>query len=231
MFQRIAIFVIGVTFATSASAGFIYDLKFSFNSITLNQGDTISVDVLFEETATGLDTPLLGSQSTNSLEIGVMSSSFSAERTLAGDSSITSFSPNSGFDSVSTVSSGDTTSIGLAVVNSLDPVFAGGSGKTRTVTLGTLNFVAGTAGSTNIFNLADFGTSDDFVIDDGIGGLGGVSGLVLDSQVNFGSFTLNVNPTAVPEPSSFLLLAVGVGGYAYRRRRTARKGLTTAANS
>ncbi len=80
MFQRIALFILGIGFATSADAGFIYNLGYSLNTVTLNSGDTIQVNVLLQETATGSDTPRLGSLSVNNRVNGLSSASFTCRK-------------------------------------------------------------------------------------------------------------------------------------------------------
>lgn len=100
-----------------------------------------------------------------------------------------------------------------------DPVFASiqspvTGGTMRTAQVGSLTLTASNLiGDVNVFQLADFGGGDDFLIDDGVFGLD----FAADSFMSFGSVTV----TAVPEPSSLVLLGIAglIGGNRLRRLR------------
>lgn len=211
--------------ASQASAGVVYQVSFDSDGAASNINSNLTVggsqlfNIYFHEKfdGSGSFTPridLAGGVN------GLTTANFGVNRTSGTTTDISNASGNAAFDfgGAPTVNfSASAATVEQEV--SVSPVFATSSAADRrTVLLGSIQVTANSLGSTT-FSLADFlAGNDDFIIDDGIGGLLFVADDPLLNVLTFGTLTI----TAVPEPSSLMLVGV-VGCVAALRRRRAPK--------
>ena len=216
---RILVFLaLSLAISLPASASLTYELTFSQTNVSLGTGQSITLDILFRETATGgflhrLD--LAGG--TN----GLTDANFRVTRSGTGATFMSGITGNNLFDfdggPVGTLDNPLST-VEQAIFSN-DPVFASiqspvTGGTMRTAQVGSLTLTASNLlGDVNVFQLGDFGAGVDFLIDYGFLGLD----FAADSLMSFGSVTV----TAVPEPSSLVLLGIAglIGGNRLRRLR------------
>lgn len=189
----------------------IYTVRFDQTSVTLNPGATSTFNILFEETVTD--------GSAHRLDLGggafgLIDGSFQAVFSGLGITTATGATTNPGFDFFDPLVPGNTTVFTQAAVAN-NPVFGTDiGGGTYQVQLGTITVTAGNPGDTNTLTLAGHPVNS-MTIDDGLGGL---SYVIDNALVNFGA--VNINVSAVPEPSTAALGLMAVGALGWWRRRT-----------
>ena len=196
-----------------AQADYFYVVRFDQSNLAIATGQSIQVSVLLEETITGMSQHRLDLAGGR---FGLLNGNFGVSTSGTGASQINSAAGNPLYDLGPTITLGNPTTVSQgALLN--PPVFGSPAGLgTRTVTLGTLSITgSGNIGEQNTFLPFDFNLgSDDFVIDDGFGGLN----FVADTAIAFQG--LNVLLTTVPEPSSlYASMAMAWGLIFHRRRR------------
>ena len=194
--------------AGSARSDVIYNIRFDQTSLTMNTGASVTLNVYFEETVTS------GSPHRLDLSaIGLIDGSFQAAISGTGTSTSTAATGNAGFDFLPAIAAGATTTVLQSTVLN-NPVLATDiGGGTFRVQLGTITVTAGNAGDANVLTLASHPVNS-ITIDDG---LGGATFLVNNGNPIFGS--VNINVSAVPEPSLGLVGLLAAGGAAWRRRK------------
>lgn len=199
-----------VSLVAPAQCEFFYNLRFDQTDLLLNSGSTATLNIYFEETVTGGSVHRLDlGGGTN----GLIDGSFHALLSGAGNTTVTGRTGNAGFDFQDLGLPGAVTVFTQATVAN-GPVFGTDvvSG-TRRVQLGTITVTAGNEGAVNVLTLDDHSVNE-ITIDNGFG----VPPLFLaNSVLSFGS--VNINVSAVPEPSLGLLGLATAGGAAWWRRR------------
>ncbi len=219
--KLLAVFML-LTLASQASAGVVYQVSFDSAGSSLSTTSSLTVggsqvfNVYFHEKydGSGSFTPRIDLPGGTN---GLATANFGVNRTSGTTTDITNATGNASFDfnGGPTVSfNASSATVGQEILLN-PPVFAtSAAADRRTVLLGSIQVTANSLGSTT-FSLADFlAGSDDFIIDDGLGGLL----FAADGGVTFGTLTI----TAVPEPSSLMLVGV-VGCIAALQRRRAPK--------
>lgn len=220
MIRKLLAVIMLLTFAAQASAGVVYQVSFDSAGSSLSTNSNLTVggsqlfNVYFHEKfdGNGSFTPRIDlAGGTN----GLTTANFGVNRTSGSTTDITGGNGNASFDIAPPTVTFSASSATVEQEALTGPVFATSSAPDRrTVLLGAIQVTANSFGSTT-FSLADFlAGSDDFIIDDGIGGLL----FAADGGITFGTLTI----TAVPEPSSLMLVGV-VGFMAALRRRRATK--------
>ena len=217
--KLLAVFML-LTLASQASAGVVYQVSFDSAGSSLGTNSNLTVggsqvfSVYFHEKfdGSGSFTPridLAGGVN------GLTTANFGVNRTSGTTSDITDATGNALFDIAPPTVVFNASSATVAQEALTSPVFATSSAADRrTVLLGSIQVTRNSSDQT-IFTLADFlAGSDDFIIDDLLGGLA----FAADGSIGFGTLTI----TAVPEPSSLMLVGV-VGCVAALRRRRASK--------
>lgn len=206
----------------SIDAAPTYQLRFDQTDLSLLPGESTDVQIFLDETIDTGDSFILGSGSGLN---GLITARFDIQQTGSGDSMISAAAPamsmtGSVITGVGTPLVTFANAIGFDIADV--PVVGFDNGPlTRSVFLGSVSLTAGSAGSTNLFQLADASAGDDFVIGDGLDGLiSGDPNVFLDAGISFGS----VSVTAVPEPSSAIAILIAVAGLVHYRRRTAAVG-------
>lgn len=199
--------------AGSARCDVIYNIRFDQASLTMNSGDTATFNIYFDETITGLSTHRLDlSGGTN----GLIDGSFQAVISGTGTTTSTGATGNTDFDNLPPITPGTITTVTQSILLN-NPVFAADlGGGTYRVQLGTITVTAGSPGDANVLTLESHPVNS-ITIDDG---LGGATFLVNSANPIFGAVNLNVS--AVPEPSLGLLGLVAAGGATWWRRKTKR---------
>ncbi len=187
-------------------------MRFDQSNIVAVPGQIIQFNVFFDETIT--------SPSIHRLDLaggtnGLLSANFQMTVSGPASSQITLANGNPLFDLGPTVVIANPTSVTQAALLN-PPLFGTPNGLgTRSSLVGSLTIVAnGNVGEQNVVSLGDLSlASDDFVIDDGFGGLGSVA----DSSISFQNFTITM--TAIPEPSSLGMLTLLTMCQLIRRNR------------
>lgn len=222
MRHLLACLTLCLAFASQASGGVIYGVRFETNVLNLASGSSATVNIFFDEI------PDAGNADPQRLDLaggvnGLTIANVAVNGAGLGATTITAAQGNALFDFGPNITLGNPTTIEQAIV--LAPPLFGTDTFVRSVLLGNITVTAaGAVGQQNVFTLADFSPADDFIIDDGFGGLG----FVADGAINFSlpssSLTVNITgPAGVPEPSSIVLLSAlgGLGAIVarYRKRR------------
>ncbi len=218
--QCFFILVALLSLASQASAAIVYRLSFDstgsslITNANMNLGDSATFNVYLHELfIDGTDTPRIG---TVAGEDGLVTANFAVNRSVGTSANIVGAAGNALFDLDGAPLVGvtaDSATIKQEIGIFSDPVvattFAPGR---RTVQIGSVTLSALSPGLTT-FNLADFSIADDLVIGDGI------SPPFIADGAEFGQ----LNITAVPEPSSCVLLGLSTLGAAVWQRRKLRK--------
>ncbi len=207
-----------------SSAGLIYEFNdfagTPTTTFTTTIGGTVDISVYLKEVGTTVlfDEELFGA----SLRV-----TFDSPGGIAGVQNVSDIFPNVGFTdltpgaSISAIGAGFTGSVGL------DP-FLTPDGANR-IFLGTFRFTGLSAGSVDLFAL-----DRDLLSDDTVTGLF----TILDGSIGSGTAQLTVTASAVPEPSSCMVLIVAIfcviwhrGGLHGRQLATLAAGLCQNARS
>jgi hypothetical protein len=225
MYRFLVSLVLCIGFAVPARADLIYSLSFDSSgtslgtSVSLTQGTSQTFNVFFHEVFTTPNVPLLDLAGGVN---GLTTANFRVNRGGVGGSAISGVAGNALFDANTPTFTPTLATVEQEVIVN-GPVFGTGSlvaPGVRSVQIGSITVTAsGGVGDLNTFLLADFNPGvgvNDVIIDNGVGGLA----FSPDSVLNFG--TLSVTVSAVPEPSSLVLvglLGVCAVGYFLRSRR------------
>jgi hypothetical protein len=192
------------------------------SSINVSSGQTFSgVEIVLRETVTGATASQLGLANLNAYAVNVGSSGSNGSFNTLTLSTAGGFAAGSNdADTLNYAALG----AGLGQPGRSSTALGGGQ---RLAVLGTVNLVAPTVGSTT-FTLADFNPSVDGDFTTFATGASGLESISAASGPSGGLFgrSLELNVSAVPEPSSMAL--VGLAASLYASRRVLRRKLASA---
>lgn len=197
---------------TVARADLVYDVFYridgsdAIDSTVFTSPGTVftGTEVVFRETVTGGDTPVLGSSSLAGVAIDLSS--------VGGSGLFSNVTTSTAFNIPSFLADSDTIAgaaigVGVIPVESSPGVFD--------AVVGTVDLTApGNFGEQTLFTLADAQPASTISNFDVIG-----PGDIDDSAIRFRAVTLTATSTAVPEPGSFAFLSVMGTFLAMRRGR------------
>lgn len=181
-------------------------LSFSDSDLEILVGQQVFIDIIATQTDNG---DLIDGGDLRQGADGLFLAGMRIENSSSAVASSRFVSAGPGFID-STISPSTATELTIESADPLVPVFAANSDPTSMV-LGTYSFIALTSGTTT-FTLADPTDFDDWVFGTDAGGN--------DAAVFAGAQSLVLNVSAVPEPSSFVLLGSIAAVSLFTRRRS-----------